>query len=373
MSEEQSGADKSYEATPQKLEDARKKGDIPKSQDAMTAASYIGLLIALSAGGALAISGFGVAGSAAFSRADMLAPRLLSDSGGTVASAWFWSVIGPLSPIFLLPLALVLGAVLAQQALVFAPEKLMPKLSRLSILSNAKEKFGITGLVNFAKSVVKLVAISGVLFAFLLGRTDELIGLIHAAPRAAPAEIATLAIALFWRIAVIACVIGAIDLVWQRADHARKQRMTYEEVKEEHKRSEGDPVQKGERRRRAEEIATNRMMLDVPKADVVIVNPTHYAVALQWRRGEEAAPRVVAKGVDGVAFRIRDAATLANVPIHEDPPTARALEATTDIGDAISPTHYKAVAAAIRFAESMRAKARAQGRRHGGEDEGSDA
>lgn len=359
--QEGGGGDKSFEATPQKIEDARRRGDIAKSQDIGVAAAYFGLLAALLLAGAGAVSGAGQAMIAAFAGADRLAPRLLATGGDAISLAYVSGSIIPLAPLFAVPLVFVLAVTAAQRAFVFAPEKLAPKLSRLSPISNAKQKFGFTGLFTFAKAAVKLVTISAILFFFLSDRTDEIIGLARSAPKAAPGAILSLAIELFWRIALIAAVIAAIDYLWQRADHARKLRMTHQEVRDEHKRSEGDPTLKAQRRQRAEEIATNQMMLEVPKADVVIVNPTHYAVALRWRRGEDDAPRVVAKGVDGVALRIRETAERATVPIHEDPPTARALEASVEIGHEIEPQHYQAVAAAIRFAEAMRFKARARG------------
>jgi flagellar biosynthetic protein FlhB len=137
--------------------------------------------------------------------------------------------------------------------------------------------------------------------------------------------------------------------------------MTLKELKDESKEAEGDPHLKQHRRMRAQELALNQMMGEVPNADVIIVNPTHYAVALKWSRMPGAAPECVAKGVDEVALRIREAATEAGVPIHSDPPTARALYATTDIGREIDPDHYEPVAAAIRFAEAMRQKARERG------------
>jgi flagellar biosynthetic protein FlhB len=137
--------------------------------------------------------------------------------------------------------------------------------------------------------------------------------------------------------------------------------MSHQEIREETKQSEGDPYMKAERRQRGREIATNRMLLDVPKADVVIVNPTHYAVALQWARTRGSAPVCVAKGQDDVALRIREIAAEAKVPIHSDPPTARALHAAVEIGHEIRPEHYRAVAAAIRFADRMRKAARARG------------
>jgi flagellar biosynthetic protein FlhB len=125
-------------------------------------------------------------------------------------------------------------------------------------------------------------------------------------------------------------------------------------VIDEHKDSEGDPHLKQQRRQRGHDIATNRMLLDVGCADVIIVNPTHYAVALKWKRSDRSAPICLAKGVDEIAARIREQAALHGVAVHSDPPTARALHATVEVGAPIRPEHYRAVAAAIRFAEALR-------------------
>ena len=124
------------------------------------------------------------------------------------------------------------------------------------------------------------------------------------------------------------------------------------------KESEGDPQTKQQRRQRGHEIATNRMLQDVAKADVIVVNPTHYAIALKWNRATRAAPVCVAKGMDETAARIREKAVLAGVPIHSDPPTARAIHATVKLGQPILPEHYRAVAAAIRFSEAMRKRSK---------------
>lgn len=365
MSEDASGGgEKTHDPTPQKLEDARKRGEIAKSTDLSAAAAYFGLLIAIGVTGGSLVHGSGQLLSAFIARADTLAPRLLAEGGGAVSLGITLDAAVWLAPLFAVPFVLTLAVIFAQQALVFAPEKLKPKMNRISPIAQFKNKFGPTGLAEFAKATVKLVTISIVLGFFLLGETDRIIGLVLIPPSAAPGEIAALAVGLLTRIAIIALAIAAIDYVWQRYDHMRRNRMSFQEIKEEVKGSEGDPMVKAQRRRRAEEIANNRMMLDVPEAAVVIVNPTHYAVALKWRREEGGAPIVVAKGVDDVALRIRLAAERADVPIHEDPPTARALEATTQIGAEIEPAHYQAVAAAIRFADAMRRKAREQGLKH---------
>lgn len=361
MSEEEQSGEKTLEPSQQRLDDARKKGDIPKSTDLTAAAAYIGLLVALGVSGASAISSTGAVLAGYLARAETLAPRHLALGGPGLSLGIVLEALSGLAPIFAVPFVFVLLAIIGQRAFVVAPEKIQPKLNRISPISQAKNKFGPTGLFEFAKSAVKLMVISIVLALFLARETDHIIGLSRAAPAAIPGEMARLATSLLLQIAIVALAIAAVDYLWQRFNHARKLRMTLQQARDESKQSEGDPMVKSQRRRRAQEIATNQMMQDVPKAAVIIVNPTHYAVALKWDRAKGGAPIVVAKGVDGVAMRIREAAAIANVPIHHDPPTARALEATADIGAEIEPKHYKAVAAAIRFAETMRAKAKERG------------
>jgi flagellar biosynthetic protein FlhB len=160
---------------------------------------------------------------------------------------------------------------------------------------------------------------------------------------------------------VIVAIIAAVDFFWQRFDHNRKLRMTYQELKDESKQSEGDPHMKAQRRQRAQEIAQNQMLLAVPKADVLIVNPTHYTVALKWDRAPGKAPVCLAKGVDEIAARIREIARREGIPVHEDPPTARSIHALVEVGRQIPPDQYRAVAAAILFADQMRRKARRSG------------
>ena len=355
------GGEKTHEPSQQKIDEARKKGDVAKSTDLSAASAYFGLLLAASIFGAAAIGDAGAGLMGVLARAETLAPRFLSQGGGgVVAEAVLQSVV-PLTVFFAAPFVMVLGVLIAQRAIVFAPDKINPKLNRISPLQQAKQKFGAGGLAEFFKAAVKLCAISLVLGFFLAGQSDEIAGLARAAPAQAIAAMSRLALALLTQIAIVALAIAFIDFIWQRFHHLSKLRMTHQEVKEEAKRSEGDPMLKSQRRRRAEEIATNRMMIEVPKADVVIVNPTHYAVALKWNRADGGAPVLVAKGVDGVALRIRETAEAAQVPIHHDPPTARAIESSVEIGREIEPKHYHAVAAAIRFAETLKARRKEQG------------
>jgi flagellar biosynthetic protein FlhB len=149
-------------------------------------------------------------------------------------------------------------------------------------------------------------------------------------------------------------VVGVVDLVWQRLHHLSRNRMSRKELEDEMRESEGDPMLKGQRRQAGIAIAMNQAAAAVPKADVVIVNPTHFAVALAWDRGGGRAPVCVAKGVDEVALRIRTLAAEAGVPVRSDPPTARALHAAVDVGQEVPSAHFRAVAAAIRFADRIR-------------------
>ncbi len=186
-------------------------------------------------------------------------------------------------------------------------------------------------------------------------------GAIHGDPKIVGALMTRVIIDFMFVVLLIALGVGAIDYLWQHHDHLRKNRMSHKEIRDEHKQQEGDPYLKQERRQRGSQIASQQMMADVPEADVIIVNPSHYAVALKWSRAPGSAPICVAKGVDHIARTIRECAMENGVPIHRDPPTARAIHASTEIGQEIDPDQYRSVAAAIRFAEMMRRKARSFG------------
>lgn len=358
MSDQGEDSDKSYEATPQKLLEARRKGEVAKSNDLLTAAAYAGLLVALATSGETGIRQFATTLMVLIDRAPDLSPLFLTGGANPAMAGMMISVGLSLLPFFALPAAGVILAVFAQNAWAFAPSKLAPKLSRISPLSNAKNKFGRSGLFEFAKSFTKLCIYSVCLGFFISARLPEVLATLQTSPHLALALMAKLCLTFLFIVVLISAAIGGIDAVWQHFEHLRKNRMSRKEITDETKNSEGDPHMKQERRQRAMAISQNQMMAEVPNADVIIVNPTHYAVALKWSRAPGAAPECVAKGVDEIALAIRTAAQEAGVPIHSDPPTARALYATTNIGVEIDPNHYKAVAAAIRFAQAMRKRAK---------------
>lgn len=358
MNQGDDSAEKSHEPTQKKLDDARSKGEIPKSTDLTTAAVYGGLLLAVIALGGSSVAAIGSAMSILLDQADTLSTQWFQDGAAPLTAGLLGTLSLPLLGWFGVPAIAALLATIAQRAFVVAPEKLKPKLNRLSILSNAKNKFGRSGLFEFAKSFFKLSVFSAVLGLFLYLRLPEIIATASLAPAIGLRVLSDLAIDFLAIVLAIAVSVGAVDFLWQHHEHLRKNRMSRKELTDETKQSEGDPHLKQQRRQRGYDIAMNRMLADVPEADVIVVNPQHYAVALKWSRAPGTAPVCVAKGVDEIAARIREVAVEAAVPVHRDPPTARAIFATVEVGHEILPEQYQAVAAAIRFAETLRARAR---------------
>jgi len=361
MAEQDDDTDKSHEPTQHKLDEARKKGELARSADLNTAAGYGGFLLAALTAGSVSIQNVSTPLVILLDQPDNLATLFFEGAaiapvGGLIAAVALGLVVW-----FAIPASMALLSVLAQRSFVVAPSKIAPKVSRINPVQNAKNKYGPSGLFEFAKSAVKLFVYSVCLGVFLSFRLSEMAGALHGEPRIIGALLVQMITEFMLVVLLVAIAIGAVDFLWQRFDHQRRNRMSHREVKDEFKHTEGDPHMKQERRHRATQIASDHMMSEVPKADVVIVNPTHYAVALKWSRQPGAAPVCVAKGLDHVALAIRDTAQENGVPVRHDPPTARALYATTEIGDEIEPQHYRIVAAAIRFAEAMRRRAKAFG------------
>lgn len=359
MSGDNDDQDKSFDPTPEKLRKARAKGDIARSVDLSVAAGYGGLLLAAMAAGTGSVIALGSVLIAFVDRPDRLATLFFDGPAAAPVGGVMTGIATALAPWFLAPAVAVVLSILAQRGFAIAPDKLQIKASRLSILANARNKFGRSGLFEFTKSFAKLVLYSVCLTVFLTGRMPEILALPGTGPRSAVAALARLCVEFLFLVVLIAAGLGAVDALWQHGEHRRKHRMSRKQLQDEARDAEGDPHMKQRRRQRGQEIALAQMMADVPSADVVIVNPTHFAVALKWSRQRGAAPVCVARGVDETAATIRRIAAEAGVPIHHDPPTARALYATVEVGAEIAEDHYRAVAAAIRFADRMRARARA--------------
>ncbi len=361
MSGKDDDSEKSHEATQHKLDEARKKGELVRSADLNTAAAYGGFLLAALTVGHSSVETVSSAMMVLIDRPDRMSALFFGGGAGTVAGGLLGTVALGLFAWFLIPAGMALLSVVAQRAFVIAPSKIQPRLSRIDPLQNARNKYGPSGLFEFVKSFAKLLLYSVVTGTFLTTRLNDMAGALHGDPRIVGGLMLRMLVEFMAVVLCVALAIGAVDYLWQRYDHLRRNRMSHRDMQDEHKQHEGDPHMKQQRRQRATQIAGMQMMAALPDADVVIVNPTHYAVALAWSRQPGAAPVCVAKGVDHVALAIRERAAELGVPIRSDPPTARAIHATTAIGDEIDPAHYKAVAAAIRFAQAMRRKAGARG------------
>lgn len=346
----ESSQEKSFDATQGKIDDARKKGDIAKSAEVASIALYCGVAIAI-----LTIGG--TTGYKAISQLSGILEYPIEAGDliltGGAATDLLGKVVFLFVPLLLIMVTAVLLSLVAQRTIIFAPEKIQPKLSKISPLSNVKQKYGRDGMAEFAKRAVKLVIICIAAGYYLIRLTGEIS---HEIGRPAGYLFQKLAaeslLLLVWMIAAT-ILIAAVDLPFAQWSHLLKLRMTREEVKDENKKNEGDPMMKSQRRARAREISNSTMLNDVATANVIIVNPTHYSVALRWDRSGGGAPLCVAKGVDSLAFAIRERAKEHGILIHSDPPCARAMHATVEVGEEIRPEHYAAVASAIHLAETL--------------------
>ena len=358
MSEDTDASEKQFEPTQKKLDDAREKGEIAKSTDVTTAAAYAGLLLVGMTIGGQALVNLGTSLAAILSQADEIGVLIFDGSAQPMQGGIIRAVMVNMAPWFGLPALLAVLSIIAQRAFVVTTSKIEPKLNRISLISGIKNKFGRQGLFEFAKSFAKLTIYATIMGFFLRSQLERIVASMYQPPGIVVAILGKILLELMAIVVVVAIVLGGADYLWQRAEHIRKNRMSRKDMTDEMKQSEGDPMMKQQRRMKGQAIAMNKMLADVPTADVVIVNPTHYAVALKWDRASKTAPICVAKGVDESAAKIREIAFEHAVPVHSDPPTARALHAGVEIGQTIDPEHYRAVAAAIRFAETMRSKAR---------------
>ncbi|HEY4162849.1 MAG TPA: flagellar type III secretion system protein FlhB, partial [Dongiaceae bacterium] len=242
-----------------------------------------------------------------------------------------------------------IGAGYLQFGLILSLDQLMPDLGKLSPLAGLKRMFSVRSFSELLKGLIKIAIVTCIALSILTPSVGDLHHLVGMEAVQILGRIGELINHLLIAVLSSMIAIALADIVYQRYEHTKNLRMSRQELKDEQRESEGDPLVKGRLRQLRMERARKRMMAEVPKADVVVTNPTHYAVALRYEQLEMASPRVVAKGVDRVAQRIREVAQEAGVPIIENPPLARGLYASVDIDQEISPEFYKAVAEVIGY------------------------
>ena len=351
MAETSDDAEKTEEPTQKRLDEALQRGDVVKSQEVNT--------WFIMAGAALVLMSF----SGGASR------ELAATMRGLIANAHEIRVDGPALPYlfekiglemlaavavpFLVLVLAALGGNLIQHRLVWSFEALAPRLSKISPVAGLQRLFSKQALANLAKGLVKIVVIGTVLTALLWPERDRMESLVSLDIAALLPFILSLSLKLMGAVVAMLAVVAAADYLFQYQQWYQRQKMSLQEIKEEFKQTEGDPTIKGKLKQVRQSRMRKRMIAAVPKASVVITNPTHYAVALQYERGMEA-PVCVAKGVDALALKIREVAAEHSIPVVENPPLARALHATVEVDQAIPPEHYKAVAEVIGYVMKLR-------------------
>lgn len=331
--------DKTEAPTPRRLEQARRRGEIAFSRDLSGAAVFVGILATLVLGATS-----GIAGTVTYMKTAFIAA--FHGQTATVAlHAGLDAARRTALPVLLAAAAVALGVGLVQtkglistQALRLDPARVMPKWGR--VISGG-------AIVEMAKGLLKVVVAGFVVWLTLRPLVRDLGNLAGAPPGGILRALGTFVAQLGWRLALMMVALGAGDLLWQRWRYLRNQRMTREEVKREYKESEGDPHHKAERGRLHRELSEQRMVADVRKADFVVVNPDHIAVALRYDRESDAAPLVVAKGERLLAEKIKEVAREAGVPIFRDVNLARSLREVQE-GDEIPEALYEAVAEIMR-------------------------
>lgn len=343
---------KTEEPTGKRLDDARKEGNVANSREV----NNLLMLMALT----LSVSMFGP--SMASDLKNLLLPfiespdQIPTDIGQLQMLGWRFLM--RILMIGIVPLILALagafGSSYLQFGLLWSPSHIMPSLDKISPLSGFGRIFSIRSVVEFLKSLLKIIIVGAVAGSLLISAFHDVNRLIGLEPIQMLDKIQNLIIHMLFSVLMVVFGLAIFDVFYQRFQHTRKLRMSRQEIKDEFRNSEGDPIVKGRLRQLRMERARRRMMAAVPQADVVVTNPTHYAVALKYDSATMGAPRVIAKGIDKTAQKIREIAKESEIPVVENPPLARGLHAAVEIDQEIPPEFYKAVAEVISYIMKLR-------------------
>lgn len=348
---------KNEEPTEQKLRKAREKGDVPSSQEAGNMTVVSSLLVVVIFILPLVTPGFVQSSRTFIERAGKSTvasgSAVLNDTGLALMSITKSLSIG-VAPIFLTMLIAAFMGIMFQGETVVAVDRIVPKLSKISLLGGIKKMFSIDRLVDFLKNVTKVLVIAAI--AFVVTR-DAVSGVWRThgfVPETLLPYISGAASRLLISAAIFLVPIAIFDVIWKRLQWMKKQRMSVQDIKDEHKDAEGDPKIKAQRREIGRKRAKQRIATAVPTADVIITNPTHYAVALKYQMGVDAAPVCVAKGADLMAAQIRLLANDNDIPIIENKPLARALHAGVEVDQQVPVEHWQVVAEIIGYVMDLR-------------------
>ncbi|MGD9834808.1 MAG: flagellar biosynthesis protein FlhB [Piscinibacter sp.] len=352
MAEQDDAQERTEQPSAKRLHDAREKGQIARSRELTTMFVLLGGAATLYLSGGHLGEGMArvMRGSFTFGRADLYDPRLL----GTRFVGVVLDALAALAPVLFMAVVVALLAPLALGGWNFSAEALQPKFERLDPLKGIKRVFGVRGLVEMLKALAKFVLVLAFAVVALKGEQGAILALGHGSTVGGLEQGTAILFHVFVVVSLASIVIALVDVPFQLWEHSKQLRMSRQDLKEEMKETDGSPELKGRIRNMQHELARRRMMEEVPKADVVVTNPEHYAVALKFDPAKMRAPVVVAKGVEEVAANIRKVAAAHGVTILSTPPLARALYHTTRLKQEIPAGLYLAVARVLAYVFQVR-------------------
>ncbi|MBS4172533.1 flagellar biosynthesis protein FlhB [Bacillus sp. FJAT-49736] len=346
--------DKTEKATPKKRQDAKQKGQVAKSQDINTAIGLLAVFMFLSFG--TSFIGTHLFGILRHSFQDYMLMDLTENNLQKITLDLLKEVAYIIGPIF--GVALIAGVVsnFAQVGFIFTTESLQPKLEKLDPIKGFKRIFSMRAIVELLKSVLKILFVGTVTFIVLWRRMNDVLSLSYKSIGDSLVTIGSLTLQMGFAASIALLFLAILDYLYQRFDHEKNLRMSKQDIKDEYKNSEGDPLIKSKIKQRQREMAMRRMMQEVPKADVIITNPTHYAICLKYDESAREAPFVIAKGVDFVAQKIKMIANEHEIIMIENRPLARSLYDQVEIGDTIPEEFFKAVAEILAYVYRIKNK-----------------
>ncbi|WP_204436246.1 flagellar biosynthesis protein FlhB [Amphibacillus cookii] len=347
--------EKTEKATPKKRQDTRKKGQVSKSQDVNTAVLLFFMFIVFIIIGPFWKERFTSLYQQIFT--EYMLWELSPDHLRIIFIDVLTYIGFAIAPVMGIAIIAGFASNLMQIGFLFTTEPLQMKLDKINPISGAKKIFSIRAIVELIKSILKITVVATVTFSILWMNKDEMMMLAHGNLDGALSFFGSTVTLMGISASLALLVLSIIDYMYQRFDYEKNIRMSKQDIKDEHKNIEGDPLIKSKIKERQRQMAMRRMMSEIPNADVVITNPTHYAVAIKYDESKADAPYVVAKGVDYVAFKIRDIAKNNKVAIVENRPLARALYAEVEIGQAINESFYQAVAEVLAYVYQIEQKA----------------
>lgn len=349
MADQPDESQKTEEPSPKKLQDARKKGDVPNSKEVGTLASMIASILMIAFAGPPLVRTISQSTSPFVASIHDIRVQETQYDMTAVLGDLFFKIFAAMSPLFLAFALAAIAATLGQNALVFATDRIKPKAERLDPIKGIKRIISQDSLVELAKNLVKVAVVVVVVTMFTVNEIENFTAMASYDLNEIPRRMQGMVIKLLSAVLIVMILVAVIDVIWKQMEYRKKQRMTKQEVKDEFKQTEGDPQIK----QRLAEIRRNQARKDsiakVPEATVLVMNPTHYAVALRYVPDEGDAPVCIAKGRNLIALKMRETAEEHNVPVIENPPLARALHAGLEEDQPIPPEFFKAVAEIINY------------------------